>query len=254
MGQLASLSKGARILLCLAPLAIVSLESLVLWFPRTRTLGLRLLQENGPVEWATFLALLGSSLLGCLRARAVGGKVASTFLIFFSLGTFLVAMEEISWGQWVLAFETPELVRSHNVQHELNLHNLEGIHSSLFHLHAAFGLGGLLGLLLSRSRLLGPVAPPRVLGLWFLIQALLGTLAIHVDAYRWPETFARCVRRISELNELLIGLSALLYVALLGRTGAIGNTSPRPGARRKVPGRKRPALVGAGQGASSRPG
>jgi len=48
-------------------------------------------------------------------------------VMFFvnGLGAFFVAGEEISWGQRIFGFSTPELLRQHNRQGELTLHNLD---------------------------------------------------------------------------------------------------------------------------------
>lgn len=46
------------------------------------------------------------------------------FFVFLSLALFYVVMEEISWGQRIIGFETPELLMQHNIQHEANIHNL----------------------------------------------------------------------------------------------------------------------------------
>jgi len=43
-------------------------------------------------------------------------------LFFFAFG------EEISWGQRIFNFETPEAIKHNNIQEEFNLHNLEVFH------------------------------------------------------------------------------------------------------------------------------
>ena len=51
----------------------------------------------------------------------------SRFRLFFAvlaLGCFYVTMEEISWGQRILNLATPEFFQKHNIQKEMNLHNL----------------------------------------------------------------------------------------------------------------------------------
>ncbi len=46
------------------------------------------------------------------------------FFILLSLALFYVVMEEISWGQRLFGFETPDFFRRHNLQDETNIHNL----------------------------------------------------------------------------------------------------------------------------------
>jgi len=45
------------------------------------------------------------------------------FFIFLSIATFYVVMEEISWGQRMLNYSSPDFFRQHNLQNEANLHN-----------------------------------------------------------------------------------------------------------------------------------
>lgn len=45
------------------------------------------------------------------------------FFILAAVASFFIGMEEISWGQHYLRFDTPEWVDSRNYQSELNLHN-----------------------------------------------------------------------------------------------------------------------------------
>ncbi len=46
--------------------------------------------------------------------------------VLFAVGFFMLFGEEISWGQRLLGFETPEAFKEINVQDEFNLHNLAG--------------------------------------------------------------------------------------------------------------------------------
>ena len=61
-------------------------------------------------------------------------KKSNTFIItnifFLLLGcAFLFAfLEEISWGQRIFNFSTPQFLQGINQQNELNLHNLESFH------------------------------------------------------------------------------------------------------------------------------
>ena len=76
------------------------------------------MKEDGFLEWAT----VGVSILATILfffASAFGVRCA------FCLGIFwlIFAMEEISWGQRILAIESPQLVEKYNYQKELNFHN-----------------------------------------------------------------------------------------------------------------------------------
>jgi hypothetical protein len=87
----------------------------------------RLLQEDYPVEWAQFSFCLFTSIFAVLSgyffARRGQWAIAIT-LFLLGLGTFLLAGEEISWGQRVLGITTPAELDTVNAQAELNLHNV----------------------------------------------------------------------------------------------------------------------------------
>lgn len=56
-------------------------------------------------------------------------KKRTFFLLLGLLFIFLVG-EEISWGQRIFGFETPEGIEARNMQDEFNLHNLDTFHLS----------------------------------------------------------------------------------------------------------------------------
>ncbi len=83
-------------------------------------------QEDGLLEWTTFFAF---GVAAALYGRAALGSRHSSgawpgFLAGLALFCGVVAMEEISWGQRLLAYRPPAYFLDHNFQQELNLHNL----------------------------------------------------------------------------------------------------------------------------------
>lgn len=101
--------------------------------------------EDGPAEYLTSLVLLVASGLAALiairfvRNRQVGS--ATWTAIGFALVFFVVAMEEISWGQRVFSVQSPDFFAAHNYQGEITLHNF----LSRYPLHMMFILAGLYG-------------------------------------------------------------------------------------------------------------
>lgn len=87
-----------------------------------------LLVKEGPVEWleaVLWLTATGLFALGFRRAWAAGAgflKVAG--LAGLVAISFVAFGEEISWGQNLLGFESPEAMRELNAQQETNVHNL----------------------------------------------------------------------------------------------------------------------------------
>jgi hypothetical protein len=83
-------------------------------------------QENGIFESVSVVLLLVISSYGAVALYTYRGftTVEKTAIILFSFVAFLAAMEEISWGQHLLHFQSGSYFMQHNIQHETNLHNL----------------------------------------------------------------------------------------------------------------------------------
>ena len=116
--------------------------------PQTRRLAQWLMQEDLVVEDITFVALFAASVLSVLLARRTHrdrqSALATWFFVALAAGLLVVAMEEISWGQWLFFFKTPGSWKAINRQGETNLHNLDG-------------LWGLVGMDAARVRARGPL-------------------------------------------------------------------------------------------------
>ncbi len=98
----------------------------------------RLNNENGLFESIgalCFIVSAGFFLVAWWRSDGWGVRLGPLTLrrniIYLGLGAalFLGAAEELSWGQSILRFPTPEFVARHNIQGEFNLHNLEWFHA-----------------------------------------------------------------------------------------------------------------------------
>lgn len=162
-GQLAAL-----VLLELIAVALVLLAALD--EPRWSALA----QEDGPVEWITFLAFALAGGVFLLRGRKLGsGKLFLVACVLLALGALGIAGEEISWGQRLFGFRPPELFLSRNFQQELNLHNVlmheRGLGFALESKHLvmviALGFSLVWPLAVGRGPLAGlaPLAPPLAL-------------------------------------------------------------------------------------------
>lgn len=88
----------------------------------------RLFSEDGPFETATALCY-GVSAASCvaLAARARGRRVLRLSLGLLAALFVIVGGEEISWGQRLLGFDTPEGLAAINLQGEFTLHNIYSI-------------------------------------------------------------------------------------------------------------------------------
>lgn len=92
-------------------------------------------QEDGVIEsLGAFLFLIASlflfgSYFRLRKIKAAAHKKFETIWILALAFLFFVAFgEEISWGQRIFNFATPEALREINHQHEFNLHNINMVH------------------------------------------------------------------------------------------------------------------------------
>ena len=119
----------------------------------------QLTEEDGFYENLGALLFLATSITFFMlainpayyRAEADGQRNSARKYFWFLALLFLFAFgEEISWGQRIFNFETPEIIKKINIQDEFNLHNLEIFHgktlegqdktgwSALFTMHRLF--------------------------------------------------------------------------------------------------------------------
>jgi hypothetical protein len=208
------------------PIVMVGVYGLLLIFKRTRPWAVRMADENHPIELATFAFLLIGGIMGVRLAarlrRMSGAKRWALFYAVFSLLLLLVAMEEISWGQWFFHFHTPEAISRINTQHEFNLHNLRGMGGHTEYLRVTFGVGGLVGLALWTVRSLRPIAVPPALWAWFIIITVFAAADLYCDVMVLDNNISKALDVMSEIIELLIAIVAVLYLRLHGRAARIG--------------------------------
>ncbi|HUQ97624.1 MAG TPA: hypothetical protein VM010_08160 [Chitinophagaceae bacterium] len=83
--------------------------------------------EDGVVEWLTVLGLLlGAGVCFTRFAKLLRKRSALFLFITFLLGLllFLVAGEEVSWGQRIFGIKSSEFFKENNSQGETNFHNM----------------------------------------------------------------------------------------------------------------------------------
>jgi hypothetical protein len=170
-------------------------------------------QEDGLVEWATFLSFFvaaGWLVVGVRKKSAsVMFKVACLLLAAFCV---VVAGEEISWGQRLFGFKPPDVFLERNFQQEMNLHNVlmdeRGLGFKLESKHLVMaivaGFCGAWPWLVRRKRfeVFGPLAPPLA----------LAPLAVGVIAAQ----LAYDVELTGEGAELIAGLIFLAFALTAG--------------------------------------
>ncbi len=174
-----------------------------------------IIQEDHLVEWGQFFFFLITSgvffiaFLKTIKTNRIFGLI----YLFLALSFFFVSGEEISWGQRLLGFETPESIEKRNFQDELTFHNIGEFHVLLHFGYMIIGaLGATLWLLpkklIRSSKLLKTFIPDWSLTFYFLLTALVYTLIWVWDEQRkinfihWKD---------QEPVELLFSMAFLIY-------------------------------------------
>ena len=112
---------------------ILGLAVLALWWVRLLTpIKMEVLfAKEGPLELITFLALTMSAALCIAGARRTlrsnrinSNRGVAAFHGLLGIGLLVIGMEEISWGQTYLQWQTPESWAAINSQQETTVHNL----------------------------------------------------------------------------------------------------------------------------------
>lgn len=172
------------------------------------------IQEDGPLEWATFWAF---ALAAGVWLRKLPNPLRnfwrSAYLLVLGAGCLLVAMEEISWGQRLFGYLPPEIFLTHNYQQELNLHNFADSNFRQLLLALLLGGFGVAWPLMARIRKLSTwlfqqqVAAPALLAIpGFLLAMIIQSI------YPWHAA--------GEWVELLAGLGLLNAAAEFSSAGA----------------------------------
>ena len=189
-----SVFSGATLGLLVGPLLGAVLVALV-----SRSTGLYrvLVREDGLLEWAQVIAYVWVIALAVVAAPRLwrSGYPRSTLVVVALAFVSLVSVgEELSWGQRLIGFGTPEIAAS-NRQGELNLHNDARFEGTFRIGILAVGVYGVVAPFVVRRRT--PLVPPRRLVMFFAVVAAYYTVRVllfeaptYVEAKysEWPET------------------------------------------------------------------
>jgi len=79
--------------------------------------------DSGVFEWGTVACLVAACFFAAMIAKNTKG-IQRVMFYGLAIASFVVVGEELSWGQWVFHWETPEALSEINRQQETNLHNI----------------------------------------------------------------------------------------------------------------------------------
>lgn len=109
------------------PMGVVILQLVVRYVsPEAHDLYIQGQKETGLIELLTPVALIPGIIFGVKALRlweSLPNFTSRAWIAMVTLGAFYMAGEEISWGQWLFYWDTPEQWAHINDQNETNLHN-----------------------------------------------------------------------------------------------------------------------------------
>ncbi|MDD1625860.1 MAG: hypothetical protein LUQ26_00040 [Methylococcaceae bacterium] len=109
------------VLLCSIPLAVAGFYAIsVVYYPGTYVIST---YEDLYGEWAQTYGFLTTFVFSTLITLNKNHP-QRWFFVLLATASFYVFMEEISWGQRIIGFDTPHFFHQNSYQDEANLHNL----------------------------------------------------------------------------------------------------------------------------------
>lgn len=184
----------------------------------------RMHTEGGPHEILQFL-IISAACFVAVRAlfdpAVMSGKWIKAWFALAALCSFYVAGEEMSWGQHILHWSTPEYWAAVNDQNETNFHNASAWLDQKPRIILEIGIiaGGLLIPALQKFR--SSWLPARFAAIY--PHPILGVTAGVFLALKIADTIAdamhvRLFERVSEVQELYLFYFVLLYLVALRQT------------------------------------
>lgn len=156
-----------------------------------------------------------------VRKSKIGNLQKNVFYTFFLLvGVifFIIAGEEISWGQRILNIEVPDIIARNNTQGELNIHNNAKIFPFVYFGYGIINLYGLLSWamyenLKKRTSGLIKVLLRQMTTRWFLMLLFIPNLTYVILRFVYGN---KLIDRWEEISELYLALGILLTIYING--------------------------------------
>jgi uncharacterized membrane protein len=177
------------------------------------------------------LAFVMSATFAWRQYRA-GERFITLLYLGLSLAFVFMVGEEVSWGQRLIGWETPEVFVEANKQGETNLHNIHGVETAFKWLQMVVGAyGAILPLILLLwqpgprwAKLVDAVVPHYTLVLYFLPMFIWRLFRNLTEV---PSDLYFVVAEYNEVIELILAIGFTLFVLyqlrrLKGRSAAAG--------------------------------
>jgi hypothetical protein len=173
--------------------------------------------ENGPLELLQFGFMVLASFLAARLVFEADDKLMKLWALALFAGSIYIAGEEVSWGQWLVGWGTPEFWASFNDQNETNLHNTSAWFDQKPRLILFIGMvvGGLIIPALRRWK--PSVLPQRYADFYpgdYMAVTTIGVLVPYTIQKIGEELYGvSFFERVSEIQEAYIYFFILLYIS-----------------------------------------
>ncbi len=188
------------------------------------TLFWQLKKEDGLFEYTTALSFFVASLVSFFTLKKVSSLSCSKWLkgflvlIFITMGFgfFVIAGEEISWGQRIFNIETPEYIAKNNSQQEITIHNsgriIEFVYHAYFVLSIYSAFAWIIPAMLKRIKFFPRVLLPLlkiVTPSWYIMVYFIPTLIYTIGRFKYSYVI---VGTWEETTEMFLGLGMMFYI------------------------------------------
>ncbi|MEZ0261548.1 MAG: hypothetical protein ACAH80_11095 [Alphaproteobacteria bacterium] len=192
------------------------------------------LLEDGPFENFQVLLVGGAFLVGAYILARMPPRHTPWLLgwvLLTTLASLFIAGEEISWGQRLIGWATPEGWADINTHKETNLHNLSGLLNNLPKTLLEYGIyAGVLGVALLR-KFKKSWLPEKFAIIYpaFMVSlpSVIMLLALRFGKYLDKALETGFLPRVSELSEIYLYLFMLCYMLVLKNRLAVSTAAAK---------------------------
>jgi hypothetical protein len=176
---------------------------------------LELVKEDNLVEYFQFIVLVAGAIISC-GLSFIWQKKNIYWAVFFGLcavALFLVAGDEVAWGQRFFNIATGNAVKNLNRQNEITFHNLRAVDWAVVYGYVTISVWGVYARLLTvkakRLARFKTITPSPLLLGYFLFPAVYFMAQVIATKGVWHAW--------SEVAELYLYTGVVLWVGMLGK-------------------------------------
>ncbi len=172
--------------------------------------------EGGLIEYGTSIAYLlafGFSVPIANYFLRQKQKMWGILYYLFAFGLLFIGLEEISWGQRLFGWQSPDFFLDYNSQEETTIHNLEWFRHYLHNAYIVIGFIGSFGWLIVRQMTHKPYLKfiKYFIPSWFVSSFFLPCLIIFI-ILEYTNGFGFFILKDQEGVELVLSLGFLFLV------------------------------------------